>query len=337
MATTTDGRRAARRRAPAEKGAWVGIDLGGTKVYAVALRGDEVVAEAKAKTPTQGGPLAVVDAIAALVAGLRTAVPADAGSVAGVGVGAPGVVDADGMVREAPNLPGWLEPFALGEALAGELGLPVVVENDVNAGIVAEHRLGAARGEDDVLGLFVGTGVGGALILDGRLRRGASGGAGEIGHTVVARDGRRCGCGGLGHLEAYAGRAGMERRARKLEAGGEQTLLVDLAKRKRMTSSVFAKALAGGDKVAAALVDEAVGALGLAVASAATLLDLRLVVMGGGLAERLGAPFAAQVEKAARKLAFAEARSLRVVPALLGDRGGATGAAVVGRERAGAG
>lgn len=308
----------------------IGIDLGGTKIYGVRVKGSdreqpEVVAEAKGKTPVQGGPLGVVDAIAKIVAELG------GHASDGIGVGAPGVIDVTrGIVRAAPNLPGWIEPFALGPALAETLGVSrVVIDNDVNVGAVAEHRLGAGRGADEMLGVFVGTGVGGGLILEGRLRRGASGLAGEIGHVVVTASGRSCGCGGRGHLEVYAGRAGMERRARDLEAKGTDTVLVDLAKSKRMTSSVWAKALAAGDPVAITLIDEAVGALGRAIASVIMTLDLQLVVVGGGLADRLGAAFVGRVEQAVRSELFAGGSPVRIVPAELGDRAGAIGAALL--------
>ena len=308
----------------------IGIDLGGTKIYGVRVKGSdreqpEVVSESKGKTPVQGGPLGVVDAIAKVVADLG------GNSSDVIGVGAPGVIDvAGGIVRAAPNLPGWIEPFALGPALAETLGVDkVVVDNDVNVGTVAEHRLGAGRGADEMLGIFVGTGVGGGLILDGRLRRGASGLAGEIGHVVVVPRGRSCACGGRGHLEAYAGRAGMERRARELEAQGTDTVLVELAKTKRMTSSVWSKALAAGDQVAIDLIDEAVGALGRSIAATIMTLDLQLVVIGGGLADRLGAAFVGRVEQAVRSELFAGGSPVRIVPAELGDRAGAIGAALL--------
>jgi glucokinase len=304
----------------------IGIDLGGTKIYGVRLKGTDVVAEAKGKTPVQGGPLAIVDAIAELVDELGGAKAAPDG----LGVGAPGVIDVEtGVIRVAPNLPGWIEPFALGPALAEATGVSkVALDNDVNVGIAAEHRLGAAKGADEVLGVFVGTGVGGGLVLGGAVRRGASGLAGEIGHVVVKPGGRPCGCGGRGHLEAYAGRAGMERRARELEAKGQDTALVELAKAKRMTSSVWAKALAAGDHVAVTLIDEAVAALGRAVAGAVLLLDLELVVVGGGLADRLGPAFVGRIEQAVRGDLFGGSK-VRVVPAELGDRAGAIGAALL--------
>jgi glucokinase len=248
-----------------------------------------------------------------------------------IGVGAPGVIDVDkGVVRAAPNLPGWREPFALGPALAETLGVERVrVDNDVNVGTLAELRQGAGRGATELLGVFVGTGVGGGLVLDGAVRRGARGLAGEIGHVVVQPGGRSCACGGRGHLEVYAGRAGMERRARELEAKGKDTVLVELAKTKRMTSSVWAKALAAGDQVAIDLVDEAVGALGRAIAAVIMTLDLELVVVGGGLADRLGPAFVGRVEQAVRSELFAGGSPVRIVPAELGDRAGALGAALL--------
>ena len=181
----------------------IGVDLGGTKLLGVLADGGEVKADAKQKTPTQGGPLAVVDAIVSLVSGLGGPKAADA-----MGVGAPGlIVPGTGVVARAPNLPGWVDPFALGAALSDLLdGIPVAIDNDVNVAALAEHRLGAAKGESDVLAVFVGTGVGGGLILRGKAVEGATGAAGELGHTIVQDGGRECGCGKLGHVEAYAGR-----------------------------------------------------------------------------------------------------------------------------------
>jgi glucokinase len=311
---------------------WIGIDLGGTKIYAVIFDGTGVLAEAKRKTPTQGGPLAVVDAMAAVVHDLGPS-----SDLGGIGVGAPGVIDPeDGTVRQAPNLPGWMEPFGVADALSAALGgVPVVLDNDVNVGTLAEHRLGAGQGADNVLGVFAGTGVGAGVILDGRLRHGPTGGAGEIGHMIVRRGGRLCGCGGRGHLEAYAGRAAMERRARDLERKGRDTVLVDLAPGRRMTSGVFVKALSAGDAVATELIDDAVGALGVAIASAVSLLDIPLVVVGGGLADRLGPVFVRRVEQACVTDVFPRNPELRIVPAALGDRGGSIGAALMAADRIG--
>jgi glucokinase len=294
-------------------------------VQAVKVSGDEVVAEARRPTPAEG-PESVVSAVAEAVRELG-----DPKDVAAVGVGAPGAIDsATGVVRRAPNLHGFDHPIPLGAMLAEALGTATVaVDNDVNVAALAEHRLGAGQGSDDLLAVFVGTGVGGGLILGGTVRRGPSGVAGEIGHMIVHDGGRRCGCGGHGHLEAYAGRAGMERTARKRAKDGDKTKLVKLAGDGRMKSSVFAKALAEDDEVAKELVAEAADALGAALASAVALVDLDRVVLGGGLGDRLGAPFIAAVEDAVRSRLFVADAPFTVVPAALGDLAGARGAALL--------
>lgn len=299
----------------------IGIDMGGTKIQGVAVKGDEVVAEAKVATPT-GGVEAVVEAIVTCVRRL------EAPASAPLGVGAAGVVEVDtGTLVQAPNLTGFDGPVPLGPLLAEALDTQVTVDNDANVAVLAEHLMGAGRGSSDLLGVWVGTGIGGGLILDGRLRRGPGGGAGEIGHMALVGTNRTCSCGMVGHLEAIAGRSTMEAEARRRHAAGTPTLMVELAGDKRMKSSVFAKALDAGDAVVIELLDEAVTALGMVIASAATLLDLDRVVVGGGLAEKLGVRFVGRIEQAVRSRLFVRNSALRVVPAALGDLAGALGAA----------
>jgi glucokinase len=299
----------------------IGIDMGGTKIQGVAVKGDEVVAEAKVATPT-GGVEAVVEAIVTCVRRL------EAPASAPLGVGAAGVVEVDtGTLVQAPNLTGFDGPVPLGPLLAEALETQVTVDNDANVAVLAEHLMGAGRGSSDLLGVWVGTGIGGGLILDGRLRRGPGGGAGEIGHMALVGTNRTCSCGMVGHLEAIAGRSTMEAEARRRHAAGTPTLMVELAGDKRMKSSVFAKALDAGDAVVIELLDEAVTALGMVIASAATLLDLDRVVVGGGLAEKLGVRFVGRIEQAVRSRLFVRNSALRVVPAALGDLAGALGAA----------
>ena len=311
---------------------WIGIDLGGTKVYGVVVHNEKVKKDAKRKTPAEGGPPAVVETIAGVIADLG-----GTDGIKGVGVGAPGAVDHEaGVVRQAPNLAGWQEAdVPLGALVSKALGgLPVFVENDANVGTLAEHIRGAGKGTSDILGVWVGTGVGGGLILDGRLRRGPTGYAGEIGHTVVVKDGRMCGCGHKGHLEAYAGRAAMEREARARAVAGTRSMLVDLAGDGRMTSKIWADALQARDPVALDLIDGAVSALGVALADAVTLLDLDLMIVGGGLADRLGPAFVGRIEQSAREQIFAHGSPARVVPAALGDQSGALGAALLAARSA---
>ena len=303
--------------------ATIGIDLGGTKVFGAVVDGGKVKSHAKKPTPATG-PAGVVDAIASVIGEL------DTDKVTKVGVGAPGQIDFEGgVVVEAPNLVGWDEPVPLGALLSDALdGAEVRIDNDVNVGTLGEHRYGAGRDFDNVLGVFVGTGVGGGVVLGGELRRGPHGLAGEIGHIIVHPDGRPWGDGALGTLEAYAGRGSMEDEARRRHADGEPSALIDIAGEDRMKSSVFAKALDAGDQMANELIDEAVEALGIAIATATLLVDLDAAVIGGGLGDRLGATFAGRVEQAARSRLFGSS-SLRVVPSALGDDSGAIGAALL--------
>jgi glucokinase len=176
-----------------------------------------------------------------------------------------------------------------------------------------------------MLCVFVGTGVGGGMVLDGKLRRGPTGMTGEIGHVVTGGD-RACGCGLPGHLEAYAGRRGLETEARRRAAAGESSLLVELAGDQRMKSGVFLKAWEAGDPMAVSLIDEAVQALAIAMASAAMLIDLDLIVVGGGLAEKFGARMLNPLRTAVAERVYAGQR-LDVVAAALGDNAGVVGAA----------
>jgi glucokinase len=195
-----------------------GVDLGGTKVQGVIVNHDgRRVGEARGKTPVSGGPPAVVAEIGTVVRAAAKDAKVAVGKLAGIGIGSPGRVDPDtGELFGAANLPGFRDPVPLGSLVADALGVKrVVVGNDVVAATLAEHRLGAGRGFDDLLCVFAGSGVGGALVLGGELRAGAHGAAGEIGHMVVVDGGELCPCGRRGCMEAYAGRVALERAARR--------------------------------------------------------------------------------------------------------------------------
>jgi glucokinase len=251
-----------------------------------------------------------------------------------VGVGAPGSVEpASGTVLQVANIDGWEAPFALGPALEERLGAPVLVGNDVSVAVEAERRYGAGRGVRSFLGVFWGTGIGGGLVVDGRLLHGR-GSAGEIGHVCVKPGGRRCNCGLRGCVEAYAGRGALEEQARR-EGRKRKTILFDLQEkrgRESLTSGVWLRALEAGDAVARDLLEEAVGALGVAIGGAVTLLDVEAVVIGGGLGERLGTAWLRRIEKAAKRHTFfRDPPEYRL--AELGDMGGAIGASLLATAR----
>jgi glucokinase len=316
-----------------------GIDLGGTKIEAVVVDArNNVLGSARRPTPTEGGPRDVADEmVVAMTDACQTAGIATAGLL-GVGVGSPGVVDkATGAVSSALNLPGWEGSFELGETLAGEFGTPVFVGNDVDVATDAEFRLGAGKPYKSLIGVFWGTGVGGGLILGGKPWVGR-GGAGEIGHMVVKINGARCTCGRRGCMEAYAGRAAMEARARRRVAKGRRTDLFTLMKergRTRLTSSVWAHALERNDMLANEIIDEAVEALGAGIASAVNLLDVEAVVIGGGLGVRFGEPYVKRIREAMQPHLFHDNNPPGVHVASLGDLGGALGAALLARPTRG--
>jgi glucokinase len=316
-----------------------GIDLGGTKVQGVVVDQDGGrVGEARGRTPTAGGPAAVVAEIATVVKAAARDAKMSARKLAGVGIGTPGLVDpATGQVSGAANLPGFEEPVPLEALVADALGAEVRVGNDVSVATVAEHRLGAGRGFDDLLVVFAGSGVGGGLVLGGRLWSGTHGGAGEIGHMVVVEDGDVCSCGRRGCMEAYAGRNAMERKARADAAAGRPTELLAIQERQgrpRMTSGVWKAALDAGDPLAHELIERAVQALATAIASAVNLVDVQAVLIGGGLGDKLGEPFVRRIGTAMIPHLFLRPSPLRVLPGSLGDYAGATGAALLVADRA---
>jgi glucokinase len=310
-----------------------GVDLGATKILAVVVGDDHAVhGEAKLATPTKGGPEDVAAEIVAAVGGACAEAGVAAGDLRGAGVGSPGAVDEEtGSVAHARNLPNWEAAFPLAEVLGAALGTTVRVDNDVKVAVTAEQELGAGRPFRSFLGVWWGTGVGGGLVLDGQLWRGR-GAAGEIGHVVVKRDGARCPCGRRGCLEAYAGRGAMEADARKLVKDGHKTELFELMekkKRDRLTSGVWADALERKDKMATKLLDRAVAALGAGIGSVVNLLDVEAVIVGGGLGTRLGEPFVERIAAAAQPHLFVDERPPAMLPAALGDLGGAIGAALL--------
>src|SRR5579859_7921134 len=310
-----------------------GLDLGGTKVEAIVVDdANEIRGQARVPTPTEGGPAAVVRELAVAMRAAASSAGAEMSALSGVGVGAPGEVDAAaGTLARAGNLPDWEAAYPLAAELGSELGIPVRIGNDVRVAVEAERVLGAGRTYRSFLGVWWGTGVGGALVLDGKLWLGR-GSAGELGHVVVKLGGRRCPCWRRGCVEAYAGRAAMERTARKAEEAGTKTKLFTIMKkrgRNRLTSGVWQAALEEEDKLAHQLIDEAVEALGAGVASVQNLVDVDAMVVGGGLGTRLGQPFVERIAAAAQPHLFVDDRPPAFVLTELGDNGGALGAALL--------
>ena len=227
MADRADGAGEAARYA-------LGIDVGGTKIYAgvVNTATGEVIATARKRTHPERGADFFAQRLLAVAQDARDAakIPHDAGIVA-VGVGIAGQVDrAHGVLLASPNLAQGLRNLALADLLRKQFEAPVVVGNDVEVATYGEYHFGAGRDADDFVCVFVGTGIGSAIMRDGQIRRGATGTAGEIGHTIVQYGGRLCGCGGRGHLEAYASRTAVTRVLLAELQRGRPSKLTDLLK-----------------------------------------------------------------------------------------------------------
>jgi glucokinase len=310
-----------------------GIDLGGTKIQTVVVDGDnKVLGESRRPTPTTGGPKDVAREMAAALREAASQAKLGTRDLAAVGIGSPGDADeTSGVVSDARNLPGWTGSFPLGEHLSEQLGVPVAIGNDVSVAVQGEFELGAGRPFNTVLGVWWGTGVGGGLILDGKawLGRGA---AGEIGHVVVKRGGARCTCGRKGCMEAYAGRLAMEIKARKEVERGAKTQLFRIMEergRNRLTSGVWERALKHGDDLATHLVDRAVKALGVGIASVVNVIDPEAVIIGGGLGVRFGEKYVSRIATRMHPHLFVPDRPPHMHVASLGDLGGAIGAALL--------
>jgi len=291
----------------------IGVDVGGTKVLGVVVdQAGEVVASQRVPTPSGGD--AVVDAMVDVIEQLRAAHP----DVTAIGAGVPGLVNRDGVLRFAPNLPGVVE-LPVGARVADATGLPVRVDNDNTCALWGEHLQGAARDARDVVLIGLGTGIGGGLLLDGALARGANGFAGEIGHMVVARGGIPCVCGRKGCWERYASGTALGRLAR--EAGiGERG------------EDVTAAALAG-DAAALAVFDDFADWFAVGLVNLVHMLDVSRCVIAGGLVEA-GEVLLDAVRRAfAGRLVAPEHRPpVEIVGASLGERAGAIGAALLARH-----
>ena len=312
----------------------VGVDLGGTKIQSAAVRAKKVVGGHRAGTPLTGA-MDVAAAIGEAVAKALADGGAQPTDLEAIGVGVPGAIDTEaGTVSSSPNLPGFQEaqPVALGAMVSEALGgVPVRLDNDVRVAILGEWKRGAGRGYRNLLGVWIGTGVGGGLVLDGKVYQG-QGAAGEIGHMIVKPGGRVCSDGRRGHLEAYAGRGQMEVQARRLVKEGHKTDLFDIMAKRgrtRLSSGVWAVALEKKDKMARELVDDAVEALGVGVASVQNLLALEAIVIGGGLGDRLGPTFVDRIRDAMGPLLFVPEQPPALLSSEFRDLSGAVGAAVL--------
>lgn len=311
----------------------VGIDVGGTNIVVGTLAedGSELLGLVSEPTISEQGPDAVVERIVRLA---HASIAESGKRIAGVGIGAPGPLDTrTGVVLLTPNL-GWTN-MPLRDRLSAALGLPATLDNDANCAVFGEWWRGAARGTRYVVGLTIGTGIGGGIVIDGGIYHGVSDIAGEIGHMTIDSTGRRCKCGNYGCLEAYAsGPAIAARAVEGIQAGVDTSLpqYVD-GDLSRVTAQVVYEAANDGDAYALETVHETAKLLGAGVANLLNIFNPEVVVICGGVTlagDRLFAPLRSEVKRRAFKPAW---EVCRIVPGALTGTAGVYGAAAVFMQR----
>ncbi len=331
-----------------KNGIVAGIDLGGTKILAAVFKVEEgkkgearkltLISSEKAKTPREASAEAVIDVLGKTAREALAAAGITASALDSIGVAVPGPLNRrDGIVLYTPNM--GFEKFPLAARLGSLFDAPVYLDNDVQSGVFGELRSGALRGMRDAVGIFVGTGIGGGLILDGKIFRGSSGSAGEIGHMILLEGGPLCGCGNYGCLEALASRTALTKDAIGLASAGKAPGLLASAGTdfRKCRSSSIEESIQAGDTAVAKALDRTAHWLGIGMANVVHLFNPEAIVLGGGVMERFGQ----RIRETARKSMEAHlmpglAKTVEVLVSELGDFAVATGAAHMALESGGA-
>ena len=311
----------------------IGVDLGGTNIVIGAMPADGSRQLAVHSIPTRAdlGADGVVARIAELteqvIVETCDATGATRSSFLGVGIGSPGPLDRErGVVIFTPNL-GWRD-FPLRDRVQDAVRLPATLDNDANCATLGEWWIGAAKGARHVVGLTIGTGIGGGLILDGRLYHGVSDVAGEIGHTTIDSTGRRCGCGNYGCLEAYASGPAIAERARESLAGGESSVMTSLVggDLSRLNAALVYAAAQQGDELAIQVVRETARFLGAGIANLLNIFNPEVVVLAGGVTQAGDALFEPMRAEVRRRAFRPAVEACRIVPGELRGTAGVVGA-----------
>ena len=318
----------------------VGVDLGGTNIAAGAMPTDGTREIAMRMIPTKSevGAGGVVDRIASLIEEVIVQTQQETGAersdFLGVGIGSPGPLDrARGVVIVTPNL-GWRD-FPLRDEVSKRVNLPATLDNDANCATLGEWWCGAAKGGRNVVGMTIGTGIGGGLILEGKLYHGASDAAGEIGHTTIDPTGRRCKCGNYGCLEAYTSGPAIAERAREVLEGDEDSLLFEMVDGdvKKITAQTVFEASKRGDRVALEVVRDTAHFLGVGVSNLINIFNPDTFVIAGGVTQAgdlLFDPLRAEVKRRAFKPSV---EACRIVPGALPLSAGVVGAVATFRAQ----
>jgi glucokinase len=313
---------------------YIGVDLGGTNMQVGVVSPDlKLLAPAKRKTKADEGLDAIVTRMVSAIEEACAGAGIEVAQLGGIGVGAPGAVDPhDGIVLEAVNLR-WND-VPLAQILSKKLKVDAFLDNDVNAAVYGENKLGAGKNSKHLLGVWVGTGIGGGLILNGALYYGHFMTAGEIGHTILFPN-HPAGARSLEHNTSRT--AVVDRIVRLIRSNRKSKIMSEVdGDVEKIKSRTLAKAYESGDDLTIEVVDDSAELLGTSIAGVVTLLSLERVVLGGGLVEAIGKPYVDRVQKTVRRLAFPDAcKKVDVVASQLEDNAGVFGAAMIAMDRTG--
>ncbi|WP_432799849.1 ROK family protein [Poriferisphaera sp. WC338] len=310
---------------------YIGIDLGGTNIGAgIVTTEGKLLADDKVKTKAQNGSDTVIKRITKVIEKIVDQANLKMDDIAGIGIGAPGAINIkDGVVMEAVNLR-W-NNYPLAKILSKETHLPVILDNDVNVGTWGEFKIGGGKNTHNMLGIFIGTGIGGGLILHNHLYYGHHMTAGEIGHTLVKADGSL----GRRTLENLASRTSIAQVLAKLIQSNHASIISKLTEGDltKIRSRVIGEAFKQNDKLTKIVIGDAAKYVGIAIANTVTLLSLPHVVLGGGLTEALGEPWVKMVHEHYENHVFPHGHECNIVASQLGDHAGVIGAGLLAHHR----
>ncbi len=311
------------------QGPVLAVDLGGTKIVAaVVLPDGKIISRKYCLALADKGPEAVIDRLLSAANSAMSQAKLKTSELTEIGIAAAGILDVEeGIITTSPNLPNWHD-VPLRNIVADRLGITTYIINDANAAALGEHRFGAGKGVDNLIYLTVSTGIGGGIIIGGRLYSGSDGCAGEIGHMTIEAHGPQCKCGNFGCLEVLASGTAMAKEAAECLSQGETSSILDFAEGRfeNITAETVALAARQGDPIACDIVSRAASYLGIGLANLVNIFNPELIVIGGGVS-KMGDMLLEPARKVIKERAFQlPVRRVRIVRARLGSNAGILGA-----------
>lgn len=316
------------------------IDLGGTKIFAAIISSKgQVMARERCLTLADEGPEVVINRILSTIDHLLSQRNMNLSQLGGISIAAAGAIDSEkGLVTSSPHLPGWHD-VPLRDIVREKYKVNTFLTNDASATVLGEHYFGVGKGINNLILLTLGTGIGGGIIINGRLYSGASGSAGEIGHMTINVNGPRCSCGNTGCLEALVSGTAVAKEAIRRIRQGERSSLTEIVEGKieNITAEKVSLAAQAGDSLASEVILKAATYLGIGLANLVNIFNPEMIIIGGGIA-KMGDLLLNPARQVVRERAFQlSAQAVQIVPAQLGDDSGVLGAAVFAFQQGGLG